>query len=274
MLVQVISAVISVAGLGLLMGIGLAVASKFLAVQKDERIAVLEAELPGLNCGACGYAGCASYAEAMAGKEEENLTLCTPGGPDVVLKISEILGVEAAAAIAEKRVIQVHCTGGRDEVEYEFAYRGIRDCNALYALYGGDKKCKHGCLGLGSCIGVCPVNAISYTENGLVWVNKELCIACGKCIEVCPTGVMRWLPYESNYLVACNSTDKGGVVRKICKVGCIACKICEKKSPDGGYKVDNFLCRIDYQAEGERESGAAACPTKCIIRNDVEIKKK
>jgi len=273
MLVQVISAVISVAGLGVLMGVGLAVAAKFLAVQKDECIAIIEAELPGLNCGACGYAGCASYAEIIAGKEEENLTLCTPGGPDVVLKISEIMGVEVAA-MAEKQVTQVHCTGGKGKAEYEFAYSGIRDCNALYALYGGDKKCKHGCLGQGSCIRVCPVNAISYTENGLLWINKEFCIACGKCIEVCPTGVIRWLPYNSDYLVACNSTDKGGAVRKICKVGCTGCKICEKKSPDGGFKVEDFLSRIDYQAEGERESGAVACPTKCIIRNDVEIKKK
>ena len=52
--------------LGALLGIGLGFASKALSVKKDERIEELEAALPGLNCGACGYAGCASYADAVA----------------------------------------------------------------------------------------------------------------------------------------------------------------------------------------------------------------
>jgi ferredoxin len=76
---------------------------------------------------------------------------------------------------------------------------------------------------------------------------------------------MQWIPYDADYIVACNSKDKGKKVRKICSVGCIACKVCEKKSPEGGYKVEDFLSRIDYQATGDRSAGAAACPTKCII---------
>jgi ferredoxin len=58
----------------------------------------------------------------------------------------------------------------------------------------------------------------------------------------------------ADYIVACNSTDKGALVRKYCKVGCIACKICEKKSPEGGYKVEDNLSRIDYRS-GDRRAG-------------------
>ena len=168
----------------------------------------------------------------------------------------------------EKKVAQVHCRGGRKRTKLQFEYDGIEDCNALFILYHGDKECKYGCLGKGSCIDVCPVDAIDYDEEGLVWVDRETCISCGKCIDVCPTGVMKWIPYDADYMVACNSTDKGGAVKKYCEVGCIGCKICEKKSPEGVYVVENFLSKIDYSKEGDRSAGAAACPTNCIIRLD------
>lgn len=265
---RVVYAFGSVAGLGALLGLLLAVASRLLVVHKDERLEALEKALPGANCGACGFAGCAAYAASIVGGETA-LDLCTVGGSEAAERVAVIMGSEFKAGSTTRRVPQVHCRGGEGTAEYAFEYTGIADCNAVRALYGGNKVCKFGCLGLGSCIRVCPVDAIDYDAQGLVWVDKELCISCGKCVLVCPTGVMRWLPAEADLLVACNSTDKGGLVRKYCKVGCIACKICEKKSPEGGYKVEDNLSRIDYLAAGERREGAVACPTKCIIPNDV-----
>ncbi len=265
-MLRVLYAFLSVSGLGIVLGIGLAFAAKLLHVIKDERIEAVEGYLPGLNCGACGYAGCSAYAEAIV-KEEAELGLCTPGGPATATNISEYMGVEFSG-LAEKQVTQVICRGGEKTSQYAFEYTGVADCNALYALFGGNKVCKFGCLALGSCIKVCPVDAIDYDKEGLVWVDKEVCISCGKCVTVCPTGVMQWLPYEADYFVACSSTDKGGRVRKYCTVGCTGCKICEKKSPDSGYKVENFLSRIDYQVKGDRTAGAEACPPKCIINNE------
>jgi len=266
--VRVAYALASVAGLGILLGLGLAFASRLLAVRRDERVEAIEKALPGANCGACGFAGCAAYAAEIVGGEVA-LDLCTVGGPDVAARVAEIMGAEYESAAAVKRVPQVHCRGGGSAAELAFQYTGVADCVALYTLFGGNKVCKYGCLGLGSCIAVCPVDAIYYDADGLVWVNKEICISCGQCVKVCPTGVMQWLPYEADYLVVCNSKDKGGRVRKYCKVGCIACKICEKKSPEGGYKVEDNLSRIDYQIAGDRREGAEACPTKCIVKNDV-----
>jgi electron transport complex protein RnfB len=250
--------------LGAALGIGLGFASKALAVKKDERIEQLEAALPGLNCGACGYAGCASYAEAMA-SDDSDLTRCTPGGPETAAELGRIMGVEVEVSGA-KKVAQVHCRGGEGVSEYSFKYHGLADCNALFILYGGDKICKNGCLGLGSCIRVCPVDAIDYDSEGKVWVDKDACISCGKCLEICPTGVMKWVPYDADYIVACNNTDPPKVVRKHCKVGCIACKICEKKSPEGGYVVENNLSTINYEMTGDRSAGAEKCPNNCIIR--------
>ena len=270
--VRIAYALASVAGLGILLGLGLAVASRLLAVRRDERVEAIEQLLPGANCGACGFAGCAAYAAEIVGGEVA-LDLCTVGGPDVAEQIAQIMGVEYESGAEGKRVPQVHCRGGGNAAERAFQYSGVKDCVALYALFGGDKICKYGCLGLGSCIEVCPVDAIAYDQEGLVWVNKEICISCGQCVKVCPTGVMQWIPYDADCLVACNSKDKGGRVRKYCKVGCIACKICEKKSPEGGYKIEDNLSRIDYTASGDRMEGAEACPTKCIVRNDVHPKR-
>ncbi len=265
MILNILYAFLAVGILGSLFGVGLAVASKFLEVKKDPKIIEIEEALPGSNCGACGYAGCSAYAEAIITEEDVDLTLCKPGGPETLEKIGEIMGVKVDAS-AEKMVAQVYCRGTKTTCTYRFNYDGVEDCNALYSLFGGDKVCPYGCLGLGSCIKVCPVDAISYTDEGWLNVDRDKCISCEKCIDVCPTGVMKMTPYSADYIVACNSTDKGAAVRKYCTVGCIGCKLCIKKSPDGGYLVEDFLASIDYKAEGDRSEAVEACPPKCIVK--------
>ena len=65
-LFAVLIAVLVVAGIGLLIGLILAVASIVMAVPKDEKAEAIEELLPGANCGACGYSGCAGYAKALS----------------------------------------------------------------------------------------------------------------------------------------------------------------------------------------------------------------
>jgi Na+-translocating ferredoxin:NAD+ oxidoreductase subunit B len=264
LILKILYAFLSVGILGGLLGLALAVASKFFAVTKDERISQVEEALPGSNCGACGYAGCAGYAEAIV-LEEAPLTLCGPGGAETASQIGSIMGQEVDAN-GEKMVAQVHCRGTKETTKYLYEYSGLEDCNALHSLFQGDKQCKFGCLGLGSCIKVCPVDAIFRDRKGRVVVDPDRCISCEQCVAVCPTGVMKMIPTEADYIVACNSTDKGAAVRKYCTVGCIGCKMCEKKSPEGGFVVEQFLASINYNQDGERESAAEACPPKCIVR--------
>ena len=58
--------VILVAGIGLVLGLGLAIASKIMAVPVDEKAEAITECLPGANCGACGYSGCDGYAKALS----------------------------------------------------------------------------------------------------------------------------------------------------------------------------------------------------------------
>ena len=256
---------LAVSGLGAVFGLLLSIASRYLHVTRDKQLEEVEAALPQLNCGACGYAGCAAYARAVK-EADAAIDLCTPGGEETARKLASILGREMSYS-QDRPVTQVHCRGGRGTARYAFTYSGLRDCTALYLLGGGDKVCTYGCLGQGSCIKVCPVDCIAYDGQGLVWVDKERCIACGKCIEVCPTKVMRFIPKSADVIVACNSHDSGAATKNACTVGCTGCKLCEKRSPEGGFVVTDYLSTIDYQAQGDRRPAEEKCPPRCIIPN-------
>lgn len=76
---EVLFSVLILTVLGILLGFGLAIASKIFHVEADTRIDDIEKILPGANCGACGFAGCRNYAEAIVAEEAENLNMCKPG---------------------------------------------------------------------------------------------------------------------------------------------------------------------------------------------------
>lgn len=72
-------AILILGGLGLIFGLGLAIADKVFHVEVDTRIEDITAMLPNANCGACGYPGCAGFAEAIVEGVAENLSACKPG---------------------------------------------------------------------------------------------------------------------------------------------------------------------------------------------------
>ena len=87
-------------GLGLLAGVLLTVFSRVFAVEQDERAVQVREALPGANCGACGYAGCDAYAEAVAKGARTNA--CIPGGDAVSRKLSAIMGTAYAKTMGVK----------------------------------------------------------------------------------------------------------------------------------------------------------------------------
>ena len=73
-------------GLGVVIGVGLALASKIFYVYIDPKIEAVEDALPGANCGGCGYPGCSSNAVAIV-QGKSSATSCVAGGPDVAAEI-------------------------------------------------------------------------------------------------------------------------------------------------------------------------------------------
>jgi electron transport complex protein RnfB len=240
--------------------IALGIAAKKFAVEVDPRELAAMEVLPGINCGACGFPGCAGYSKALVtGKAEPNL--CPPGGAELVTKLARILGVEATAMARQTAVVL--CQGDNRKAQLRFRYLGLEDCNAAQRIAGGPKACPGGCIGLASCQRACPFDAIEITADGLAVISREKCTGCRKCLAVCPRDVIRMTPYESSVHVMCNSHDKGAVVRKYCQVGCIGCHICHKTVPDA-YKVEDFLATVVYEQDAQAFEAIAKCPTKCI----------
>lgn len=85
-----LNAILMMLVLGGILGLGLGVASKFLAVQADERVETITATLPGYNCGGCGYPGCSGFAQAMVDGDETTFK-CRPCKADKKAEIIEYL---------------------------------------------------------------------------------------------------------------------------------------------------------------------------------------
>lgn len=49
-------------------------------------------------------------------------------------------------------------------------------------------KITDACIACGSCIGECPVAAI--TEGDIYKIDADACIDCGACASACPTGAI------------------------------------------------------------------------------------
>ena len=173
---KILIPVLIVAGIGLLAGIILAVASAIMAVPKDEKAEAILEVLPGANCGACGYPGCDGCADAIAcGKAPVNA--CPIGGKPVADKISAIMG-NAEAADAVRKVASVICQGDSEHCKEKFEYRGIQDCVAASVVNDGNKACKFACLGLGTCARVCPFDAIHVDPvKKIAVVDDEKCLS-------------------------------------------------------------------------------------------------
>jgi electron transport complex protein RnfB len=158
-----IAAVVSLSLLGAVLGLGLGIAARQFAVEKDPLIGDIEAMLPGSNCGQCGQPGCAGAARAIAAREAA-ITCCPSGGKAL------------AAALATKLGITLDLTSVVDE-------------GPKLAQVSEDI-----CIGCCRCLKVCPTDAIFGAAKQIHNVIREACTGCGNCVERCPTEAVTMKP--------------------------------------------------------------------------------
>ncbi|MDP3730272.1 MAG: RnfABCDGE type electron transport complex subunit B [Candidatus Omnitrophota bacterium] len=254
--------VAAMAVLGLIFGAALAYALKLFGIEADPAISMILAKLPGTNCGACGRAGCAGFAEALK-KGFAVPSGCVVSNETARISIAEILEIDYNSKV--KTVAAVLCNGGT-RAKNKYAYRGIRNCKAASLVFGGHKACAFGCLGLSDCVDICPFDAITMGGDGLPAVDAAKCTACGKCIAICPKKLFELVPVNKRYYVKCVSKDAGAAVAKVCSAGCIACRKCEKACPLGAVKVENNLAKIDYGKCQNMGKCFEVCPTRVIVK--------
>lgn len=247
-----------VGGVSLLIGLMLGFAGRLFTVAVDEKAEAVRAALPGSNCGGCGYAGCDALAEAIAAGEAPP-NACPVGGTPVAKEVAAIMGVETAAI--QRQVAYVQCAGTCDKVVRVAEYYGTRDCRqAVMAPGNAGKGCSFACLGLGTCVTVCPNDAITL-RDGVAWVDEDKCISCGQCVAICPQHIITMIPDNSAVEVRCSSNAPGKAVKAVCSAGCIGCGICQKVCPVAAAKVENHLARIDHALC----IGCGACAEKCPV---------
>ncbi len=258
-----IESIIVVSSVGLFFGIALSIAAKVLHVDVDHRIEKVENMLPLANCGACGYAGCAAFAEAIV-KNGVDPSGCTPGGSETAHEIADYLGVTANAE-SERKVAFVHCQGGIKEAKERAIYDGITDCIGASLVVNGSKKCADGCLGLSTCVNVCEFDALIINENGVAEVISDNCTACGACTTVCPRYLIDMVPESQKILLACNNHEKGAKVKKYCSVGCTACTLCVRAvTHTDAIEMDNNLPKMHYHTHENFVTSAHKCPSNCF----------
>jgi electron transport complex, rnfABCDGE type, B subunit len=264
-----IIAILVVVAVGIIAGIMLSFASKVFFVPVDETAAALREVLPGANCGGCGFAGCDAYASAMAEDRDMPCNKCPVGGPAVAAKLAAILGVEAGSE--DRKVAVVMCNGNKDVSKSLLEYQGPKSCKAAKQLFGGLKECQFGCLGLGDCVDACNYDSIRVI-NGVAKVDRDACVACGACAKACPQFLIRISPVKNMVICHCHSTEKGGVTRKACEVGCIGCKKCESVCKFDSVHVTDNLAFINPDTCKNCGACAKVCPTG-VIQN-LRLKKK
>lgn len=245
---------------GITFGFILAYANKKFAVEVNPLIHVVEDILPKGQCGACGFAGCQAYAEAVVLNPDVAPNLCVPGKEAVARAVAEL--TNKTIDKMESRIAHIKCGGTINKTTKVYNYEGIEDCVAANLLFGSFNGCKYGCIGFGTCVKNCPFGAMKMNSDGLPFVDVEKCTGCGKCETVCPKNVIQMLPIDSSVSVSCNSKDKGAVARKLCVAACIGCGICAKKCPHGSIKIENNLAVVDFHICSEKCNNTE-CITKC-----------
>jgi heterodisulfide reductase subunit A len=106
--------------------------------------------------------------------------------------------------------------GNFEEVELGFTWnQGIRE--ALRCLHCGpcaecledEGLCEHDtpvvdgetCSGCGTCISICPFDAMSKDEEGITQVDEALCKGCGLCAASCPERAITMTAYTNEVLM-------------------------------------------------------------------------
>lgn len=259
--------ILIVGGLGLFFGVFLTIFYLKFKTEENPLYSRIYDLLPRANCGACGFSGCSGFAEALI-EGKVSPEKCVMINDEGCSDICKLLGIELKER--EKFVARVLCYGGVN-AKKKFEYPTIKSCSALNSIFDTNLECTYGCLGLGDCVKVCPVDAIKIGDKDLPEIDEEKCIGCGKCVSACPKNIIKLMPYNKKIYVSCVSKDKGSTVIKICRSGCIACGKCVKVCPIDAIKIVDNVAVIDWEKCDNCGKCIEECPRKIIFSSKLGV---
>lgn len=151
-------ALIALAGLAILLGLILGIASVRFSRRDDPVVDRIDKLLPQTQCGQCDYPGCRPYAEAIA-RGDADINQCPPGGTATIEALADLLGRDAKPLNAE---------------------HGSEDVRRVAVI---DEDL---CIGCTLCIQACPVDAIVGASKQMHTVIESECTGCDLCLPPCP----------------------------------------------------------------------------------------
>ena len=157
-----LAAVLSIAAIGILFGLGLGWAARRFRVESDPVIDRIDAILPQTQCGQCNFPGCRPYAEAIAAGEAP-INQCPPGGE----ALADLLGVDPLPLNPENGEEALPTVAVIDEAT---------------------------CIGCTLCIQACPVDAIVGAPKLMHTVIAAECTGCDLCLPPCPVDCIEMVP--------------------------------------------------------------------------------
>jgi electron transport complex protein RnfB len=157
-----LTAVITIAAIALIAGIGLSLASRRLPPSAGDLVEQVNDLLPQTQCAQCGYPGCRPYAAAVV-EGQAAINLCPPGGEDTVRRLADLLGRDVIP-LAESVTPAVAVI---DE-----------------AL----------CIGCTHCRSACPVDAIVGAHQLMHTIIESECTGCELCVAPCPVDCISMRP--------------------------------------------------------------------------------
>ena len=250
--------------LALVLGILLGFFKKMFHIEADPKIALILENLPGANCGGCGYPGCEGFAEAVASGDAKP-TGCTAGGTETAEKLCSIMGQDASGIVETVAVLA--CRGSKDHAVAKGNYTGIPNCQSVLIDTKGIKACQWACQGFGDCVKVCMFDALSMGDDGIPHVDEEKCTGCGMCVSICPQGLLvNFNKAHKGAFAQCSNRSKTiPQILKDCKAGCIKCNKCVRTCKEGAIELVDGVPVIDYAKCTSCGECVTACPTKVLV---------
>lgn len=125
---------------------------------KSALIEQIDAILPQIHCGQCGYDGCQPYAAAIADGQAD-INRCPPGEYAVIEKLAQLLGLAPKPLDTTYGHPKPRAVAVIDEAQ---------------------------CIGCTFCLRACPVDAIVGAAKLMHTVISQECTGCERCLAPCP----------------------------------------------------------------------------------------
>ena len=157
-MMEVLFPVLLVAGIGLVAGLGLAIASAVMAVPKDEKAETIQEMLPGANCGACELLRLLRLTRPPSQRARQNRGSARRAARRLPPRSRPSWAL--AAWMWRRRLPWCAAPAARTTPGKRCAMPASRAARPPCSLRAAPSSCSFGCVGFGDCVKACQYGAV------------------------------------------------------------------------------------------------------------------